>query len=89
MKQVETEIAGRKYMVSVPDDEEDYTRGLIIGPPDLSTLDLPEEVEIRLNNELFVRGLISRKDVFKRRNEVFAAWQSALSVNVDQILRMY
>lgn len=90
MKQVKTEIDGKKYVVLVEDDEEDYSRGLVIGPPDaLYKLDLPPDLETRLHNELFNRGLITRRDVMKRPNEVFAAWQSACSADVQSIVSCY
>lgn len=77
--------------VSVPDDEpeENYSRGLIIGPPDISRLGLPEEIEARLHHELFVRQVITRKDALKKRNEIYAALQAAFSLDVDRILECY
>lgn len=89
MKQVPTEIDGRKYIVTVPDDELYYERGIIVGPPDLGSLELPEELEIRLNHELFARGLITKKDVMRRRQEVTNAWQSALAVDTERIVSEY
>lgn len=91
MKTVPTKIDGRWYMVKVPDEEveEYFSRGLIVGPPDLSSLNLPEDVEAKLHNELFVRGLITRKDAVKKRNDLFAALQAALSVDTEKVLRCY
>lgn len=89
MKKVNTEIQGRKYVVLVDDDETDYTSGLVIGPPDLDSLELSEEILTTLHNELFHRGLITKQDVMKRRQEVLSALQFAFSVNVDTIINLY
>lgn len=82
---------GFKYRVQVPNDslESTWQYGIVIGPPDLSVLQLDEETTKRLNNELFVRGLITEKDVRKRTHEVFGALQAALSVDVQTVIQAY
>lgn len=87
MKQVNTEIDGRMYVVQVPDDELDYSRGLVVGPPDLDVLELPQDITDRLHNELFVRGLITKKRL--QREQVFAALQAALQVSTEKIIALY
>lgn len=89
MKIVNTEIDGKKYVVQVPDEETDYTSGFVIGPPDLNELGLPEAVERRLHNELFVRGLIRKSDILKRRHEIAAALQAAYAVDAEVITNLY
>lgn len=78
-------------MVRVPDDAEpdEYVRGIIIGPPDLSMLGLSQEIEDRLHHELFVRGFITKKDTLRKREEILAALQSALILTVDTIVEAY
>lgn len=85
----DVEIEGRKYVVQVPDYETDYSRGIVVGPPNLDVLDLSEEITTRLHNELFARRLITKKDIVKRRNEVVAALQYVLGVDADKIMRCY
>lgn len=82
---------GFKYRVQVPNDslESTWQYGIVVGPPDLSVLGFDEETNKRLNNELFVRGLITEKDVRKRAHEVFGALQAALSVDVQTIMQAY
>ena len=82
---------GKKYKAIVPDGslEAMWQYGIIIGPPDLSGLRLPHEIEVRLNNELFNRGLISKKDLRNNINNVQGALMAALRVDVQTILAAY
>ena len=79
------------HYVGIPDEAPDSHAmyGIVIGPPDLSNLELPKQVEVRLNNELFVRGLITIADVRKRRIDVLGALQSALAVDVAKVIEIY
>jgi hypothetical protein len=88
---VDIEIDSKKYKATVPDDAPKnlWNAGIIIGPPDLSGLELPPIIEVRLHNELFNRGLITELDVRKRASEVFAALQSALRVDSTRVLEAY
>lgn len=90
-KQVQTTIDNRQYIVSVPEDTEpyEYHMGIIVGPPDLSSLELTPAQEARLHNELFVRGFITKKDVLRNREELIAALQSALILSVEKIVECY
>lgn len=63
--------------------------GIKIGPPDLSGLKLSKEVERRLNNALYHRGLLTGIDVRRRRQDVIAAWQSVLGTDVSAIVDCY
>lgn len=82
---------GKKYRVQVPDDAEPemWQYGVVIGPPDLSSLDLPPCIEVRLHNELHVRGLIEKKDIVRRMPDVVAALQYALAVDAQRVAELY
>lgn len=88
---VHTSIDGHKYKVLIPDDApDDHSEfGVLVGPPDLSDLNLPLELEVRLNNALFNRGLLTKQDVRRRRLELVAAWQSVLSVDANRLMELY
>lgn len=88
---VDVERGGRKYRVQVPDNAPKHlwNAGVVIGPPDLSGLGLPQEIEKRLHNELHARGLITSKDVKKRMHDVHGALQSALHVDAARIVELY
>ena len=82
---------GRMTQRLVPDDAPDANAryGIVVGPPDLDSLGLPQEVEIRLHNELFNRGLLTLDDVRKRRPEIMAAVQAALKVDAESVMAAY
>lgn len=82
---------GFLYAVSVPEDapDENVKYGIRLGPPDLSSLGLEKEVERRLNNELYHRGLITWRDVKRRSSDVMAAWQATIQSDVAMILNCY
>jgi len=88
---VSTEIDGFKYKVQVMDDTPEYmwNKGVIVGPPDLSELNLNNELRRRLNNELFNRGLITERDIRKRAHEIHAALQAAFKTDVNVIMEAY
>ena len=79
---------GRLSWRLIPDEAPDSEAivGAIVGPPPLFVLDLPLEVEVRLNNELFARGIITESDATRRRSEVVAALQAALRVDAGRIV---
>lgn len=82
---------GRLFKVMLPDDAPDShaSMGIRIGPPDLLLPKVPKALAVRLHNELFHRNLFTANDVSKRRADVMAAWQSALSVDVNTIVEGY
>lgn len=82
---------GKKYKVQVPDDSEEslWQYGVVLGPPDLSSLGLPPSIEVRLHNELHLRGLISKKDLIRRMPDVAAALATALKVDAQRIAELY
>lgn len=82
---------GRYWAVLVPEGEEENTEmGIPIGPPDLSELGLPLGIEVALHNQLYRRGLLTLRDVKGRRqNEVLAALQAALKVDVIKVTALF
>jgi len=82
---------GRKSLVHVPDGapEKSWGQGILLGPPDISSLGLSEEVTTRLQNELFNRGIIRRGDARARRPEIHAALMAALRVDAETIITLY
>lgn len=88
---VDIEKLGRKYRVIVPDnaDPSMWQYGIVVGPPDLASLGLPPSIEVRLHQELFVRGLITRADVRLRGSELVAALQTALKVDAQVLAGLY
>jgi len=82
---------GNMFLVRLPDDapDSDAEYGIVIGPPDLAALELPTPIAVRLNNQLFMRKLFTLREATKRSNELFAALQAALRVDVQQLLNLY
>lgn len=92
MKEVDyTDTDGRKWRVRVPDDcpVDRYSEGIPVGPPALAALGLPLELEIRLHNELHARKLFTTRDAMRRPQEVTAALQAALKVNMQRLQSLY
>lgn len=79
-----TDEMGRKFKVLVREGE-DPSIGILVGPTPLDALGLPDEVNVRLHNELYSRGLLTSVEVKRNPNAVLAALQAALRVNVQQI----
>lgn len=88
---VDTHIDGRPYRVIVPDDAAEYEwpKGVVVGPADLSPLELPLEVEERLHNELFARRIITAADCTKKRGEIVAAIMATLSLDAERVYECY
>jgi hypothetical protein len=82
---------GRYKVVLLPEDALDHeaSKGILVGPPVLMDLNLPKETEIRLNNELFIRGIITKDDATRHRQEVVAALQAALKVDAGKVIDVY
>lgn len=82
---------GLLYDVLIPDGApaKNAKYGVRVGPPDLSSLGLHKELERRLNNALYHRGLFTLGDVRRRRQDVIAAWQSVLGTDVQRIVDCY
>lgn len=88
---VYTDVEGRKFKVKIPEEAPDSHSkyGIIVGPPDLTELKLPLDVEVRLNNQLYDRGIFTYKDAVKRRSDVIAALQSTLALHATKIVELY
>ncbi len=81
---------GRWWRVRVPlGSEGQAAMGIPVGPPDLSSLGLPDEVSIRLHNQLFHRGLFTRANLRGRGQEIFAAVQAAYKVDSAAVTALY
>lgn len=92
MKDVDyVDDSGRAWRVRVPDDcpVDRYHEGIPIGPPALTRLELPEEVEVRLHNQLHGRRLFTRRDVMRRPQDVFGALQATFRVDMQRIQLLY
>jgi hypothetical protein len=72
-----------------PGREADAALGIVLGPPDLTGLRLPEAVAVRLHNELHSRGLLTEQDARRRPAEVYAALQAAYRTDVAALLSIY
>jgi hypothetical protein len=79
---------GRLSLRLIPYDapDEDAVYGVLVGPPPLTGLGLPLEIEVKLQNELYHRGLLTEKDIRKRRYDAAAAVMAACRLDVDRIL---
>lgn len=86
-----TDGKGRNWRVQLPDDagDDEVDLGVPVGPPDLEPLGLPEPLAIRLHNELYHRGIFSKRDAMARGPELIAAWQTALKVDAMTLARLY
>lgn len=80
---------GRHWAVMVPFEDDDPEKGIVIGPPDVSELGLPESVSVKLHNELYRRGLITKDNLRGRAGEVFAALQAAYKADTTAVLNLY
>ncbi len=78
-------------MVRLPDDVPDSEAhlGVPVGPPSIASLDLPEEIEVKLHNELYSRKIFRSIDFRKRRMDVVSALQRALKLKVDHMYTLY
>lgn len=85
---VYTDELGRKFKVVVPQGG-DPEFGVVIGPPYLDGLELPDSVMVRLHNELFYRRLFTLADVRRRPIDVDGALRAALKLDVQKILEAY
>lgn len=81
---------GRWWRVRVPlGSEGQEAMGIPVGPPDLSSLGLPDGISIRLHNQLFHRGLFTKANLRGRGQEIFAAIQAAYRVDSAAVTALY
>ena len=82
--------SGRWWKVRVPEGATTpVSMGIPVGPPDISELNLPDDVGVRLHNQLFNRGLFTRDDLRGRGREVQAALQAAYRVDAVAVTALY
>lgn len=86
-----TDFEGRMWKRMLPDGvpDEDAAVGVPAGPPPLMSLGLPLEIEVRLHNELYHRGLLTAADLHGRRVEIRAAIMAALRLDVEAVSAIY
>ena len=92
MKQVSyTDESGRKWATLIPDNvpKSSANMGIPLGPPDLSGLNLEEELAVRLHNQLFERRLLTLDDVRRNRDSLVAAVMSAAKFDANRIVAIY
>lgn len=85
------DLSGRHRLrglpAGVPDSEAEF--GVPLGPPPLDELDLPDDVLLKLHNELYSRAIISASDAQRRRSEVAAAVATATRDYVFRVIDLY
>ena len=82
--------AGRMWAVLMPNNDNSHpSMGIPIGPPDLSSLGLPEETAVRLHNQLFYRSILTKQDMKRKHKELFAALQAAYRVDVTKVTELF
>lgn len=92
LKQVEySDVAGRHWARMLPNSEPNSRAGIGIpvGPPPLDSLDLPEDLQTRLHNELYARGILTLDQALTNRREIQAAMMAAFRLDVDRIIACY
>ncbi len=80
---------GKYWAVWLPEGEEDVTKGIPIGPQDISNLGLPKDIEVALHNQLFHRGLFNWRIIRHNQRELIAAIQAAYKVDAAKINNLY
>lgn len=68
-----TDKRGWKQLREVPNGlltTDDYSKGILIGPPDLSSLPLSDKQQRLLNNLLFGAGMYEYPNIKSRRREL-------------------
>lgn len=85
------DVRGLMRRVELPDeaDDDEVENGILVGPPDLFPLGLPPDLELRLNAELWRRGILTYADVMKRPNELIGIWQAALGVDAMKLMAVF
>ncbi len=82
---------GRQFATWLPEsaDDGDAEIGIPLGPPSLEALHLPEELEIRLHNQLFARGIFTHAQAKANKLNVQGAMQAVLKLDVLHIIEIY
>jgi len=79
------------WIVELPEGapDSDASKGVPVGPPSLKPLGLPLDIEVRLHNELFHRGLLTKNDAVRHKQDIGSALQSTLKLSIHDILNTY
>ncbi len=82
---------GRRWLRGLPDGVPDTQAviGVPYGPPPLTDLGLPLDIEVRLHNQLYARGLFTERDARSKLPDIQSALAAALRVDVHEILKVY
>lgn len=82
---------GLMRVMGVPDGlpDSEAPRGILVGPPALDSLGLPPDIEAALHTELYIRGVITLRDVERRPGAVVDAIRAALRIDVPRIASLY
>jgi hypothetical protein len=86
-----TDDYGRVTRVLIPEGapDSDADHGLVLGPPDLTSLGYPLDIEVRLHNGLEGRGIITAQDAIARPDEIQRAIQSAFKASAQQVQTVF
>lgn len=86
-----TDEKGRKKYVLLPEgaSKEEAEIGVPVGPPSLEELNLPEEIEVRLNNELYNRNIVTLSDALKDRAGIVSALQAVFKIDAGRIIDVF
>ena len=80
---------GLWWRVRVPEGTVDLPMGIPVGPPDLTSLGLPPDLQRTLHNQLHARGLLARRDLRGRMIEVRAALQATYRTDAQAVTALY
>lgn len=80
---------GYWWRVRVPEGSGDPSMGIPVGPPDLTPLGLPPDLQRTLHNQLWSRRLFTRRDLRGRMPEVLAALQATYKVDAQAVTTLY
>jgi hypothetical protein len=92
VRRVEYEdLEGKKFWSTLPVDAplKNARYGVLEGPPELTALNLPDEVRVRLHNALFKRNIFTTAQAKVSRLELISAMQEALELNPMMIVEAY
>ena len=82
---------GRLWQVRVPDGVPDTLaeQGVRVYPPPLTSLRLPLEMEVRLHNQLFHRGIRTEREARHRVADIITAITASLRLDAQRIIALY
>ena len=86
-----TDTTGRIWVTSIPDDAPDRhaSMGVPVGPPDISGLELPEPLAVRLHNALVERDILTWRQFRRNRQAVLGALKWALRADIQGLEAIY